>query len=99
MCHSSACEKCHITESDKYFNADSDIFSCFRSSTMSALPAKPGLHHSVSEWYSNNYQLSATAQHERLVSNVIRQEGRSLCNETNCKVGFCFVRMPSKKLQ
>ncbi|XP_067468445.1 tektin-2 [Thunnus thynnus] len=51
---------------------------------MSALPAKPGLHHSVSEWYSNNHQLSATAQHERHVSNVIRQEGRSLRNETNC---------------
>ncbi|XP_034560480.1 tektin-2 [Notolabrus celidotus] len=52
---------------------------------MSALPAKPGLHHSVSEWYSNNHQLSSTAQHERHVSNVIRQEGRSLRNETNCQ--------------
>ena len=54
---------------------------------MSALPAKPGLRLSVSEWHSNNDQLSATAQHERLISNVIRQEGRSLRNETNCKVG------------
>ncbi|KAG8004943.1 Tektin-2 [Nibea albiflora] len=52
---------------------------------MSALPAKPGLRHSVSEWYSNNHQLSDTAVHERYVSNVIRQEGRSLRNETNCK--------------
>ncbi|XP_071356819.1 tektin-2 [Trachinotus anak] len=52
---------------------------------MSALPAKPGLRLSVSEWHSNNRQLSATAQHERLISNVIRQEGRSLRNETNCK--------------
>ncbi|XP_040909686.1 tektin-2 [Toxotes jaculatrix] len=52
---------------------------------MSALPAKPGLRLSVSEWYSNNHQLSATAQHERLISNVIRQEGRSLRNETSCK--------------
>ncbi|XP_030266787.1 tektin-2 [Sparus aurata] len=52
---------------------------------MSALPAKPGLRHSVSEWYSNNHQLSETAQHERHVSNVIRQEGRSLRNETNCQ--------------
>ncbi|XP_023250707.1 tektin-2 [Seriola lalandi dorsalis] len=52
---------------------------------MSALPAKPGLHLSVSEWYSRNHQLSATAQHERLISNVIRQDGRSLRNETNCK--------------
>ncbi|XP_053190564.1 tektin-2 [Scomber japonicus] len=52
---------------------------------MSSLTAKPSLHHSVSEWNSNNYQLSATAQHERQVSNVIRHEGRSLRNETNCK--------------
>ncbi|KAM9340193.1 tektin-2 [Symphorus nematophorus] len=55
---------------------------------MSALPAKPALCHSVSEWYSNNQQLSATAQHERYVSNVIRQEGRSLRNETNCKTSW-----------
>ncbi|KAM6903171.1 tektin-2 [Lycodopsis pacificus] len=52
---------------------------------MSALPVKPGLRHSVSEWNSNNHQLSATAQHERFVSSVIRQEGRSLRNETNCQ--------------
>ncbi|XP_074543090.1 tektin-2 [Halichoeres trimaculatus] len=52
---------------------------------MSALRAKPGLRHSVSEWYSNNHQLSATAQHERDISNVIRQEGRSLRNETSSK--------------
>ncbi|KAM9386052.1 tektin-2 [Pholidichthys leucotaenia] len=50
---------------------------------MSALPVKPGLHHSVSEWCSNNQQLSATAQQERHISTVIRQEGRSLRNETN----------------
>ncbi|KAM7384631.1 hypothetical protein PAMA_011809 [Pampus argenteus] len=55
---------------------------------MSALPAKPCLHHSVSEWNSNNYQLSATAQHERHVSNVIRQEGRSLRSETNCQTAW-----------
>ncbi|GAA6233241.1 tektin-2 [Lates japonicus] len=52
---------------------------------MSALPAKPGLRLSVSEWHSNNHQLSATAEHERLISSVIRQDGRSLRNETNCK--------------
>ncbi|KAI4818338.1 hypothetical protein KUCAC02_011682 [Chaenocephalus aceratus] len=52
---------------------------------MSALLAKPSLRHSVSEWNSNNQQLSATAEHERYVSNVIRQEGRSLRNETNYK--------------
>ncbi|XP_018555153.2 LOW QUALITY PROTEIN: tektin-2 [Lates calcarifer] len=52
---------------------------------MSALPAKPGLRLSVSEWHSNNHQLSATAEHERLISSAIRQDGRSLRNETNCK--------------
>lgn len=56
---------------------------------MSALPAKPGLRLSVSEWHSNNHQLSATAEHERLISSAIRQDGRSLRNETNCKVGVC----------
>ncbi|XP_037651718.1 tektin-2 [Sebastes umbrosus] len=55
---------------------------------MSALPMKPALRHSVSEWESNNQQLSATAQHERYVSNEIRQEGRSLRNETNCKTAW-----------
>lgn len=62
---------------------------------MSALPAKPGLRHSVSEWISNNRQLSAAAQHERNVSNVIRQEGRSLRNETNCRVGSCLPGCPA----
>ncbi|XP_029920000.1 tektin-2 [Myripristis murdjan] len=52
---------------------------------MSTIPAKPGLRHSVSEWCSNNQQLSATAEHERRVSNVIRQEGRALRNETSSK--------------
>nr|XP_004569277.1 tektin-2 [Maylandia zebra]XP_012779570.1 tektin-2 [Maylandia zebra] len=52
---------------------------------MPSLNAKPGLHRSVSEWTSNNQQLSATAQHERHISNVIRQEGRTLRNETNFK--------------
>ncbi|XP_008299313.1 tektin-2 [Stegastes partitus] len=46
---------------------------------------KPGLRHSVSEWSSNNQQLSADAQHERHVSAAIRQEGRSLRNQTRCK--------------
>ncbi|XP_037548831.1 tektin-2 [Nematolebias whitei] len=55
---------------------------------MSALPLKPGLRHSVSEWSSNNHQLSTTAQHERHVSTVTRQEGRSLRNETNCQTAW-----------
>lgn len=58
---------------------------------MSALSAKPGVRHSVSEWSNNNHQLSAVAQHERHVSAVIRQEGRSLRNETSCTVGSSFV--------
>ncbi|XP_026156282.1 tektin-2 [Mastacembelus armatus] len=55
---------------------------------MSSLPAKPGLHHSVSEWHNNNHQLFATAQHERHISTTIRQEGRSLRNETSCKTAW-----------
>ncbi|XP_075995753.1 tektin-2 [Genypterus blacodes] len=50
---------------------------------MSALPVKPNLHHTVPEWNGNNQQLSVTAQHERHVSHVIRQEGRTLRNQTN----------------
>ncbi|KAM4631355.1 tektin-2 [Polymixia lowei] len=52
---------------------------------MSMVPTKPGLRHSVSDWESNNQQLSATAEHERHVSNDIRQEGRTLRNETTSK--------------
>uniref|UniRef100_A0A672ZHP2 Tektin n=1 Tax=Sphaeramia orbicularis TaxID=375764 RepID=A0A672ZHP2_9TELE len=55
---------------------------------MSALPVKPGLRHNVPEWDSNNQELSSTAQHERLVSNVIRQEGRALRNETSWKTNW-----------
>lgn len=61
---------------------------CFSRNMMPSLNAKPGLHRSVSEWTSNNQHLSATAQHERRISNVIRQEGRTLRNETNFKVGL-----------
>ncbi|XP_029976789.1 tektin-2 [Salarias fasciatus] len=50
---------------------------------MSSLPGKPGLRHSLSEWSSNNQQLSAAAAHERLVSTAIRQEGRSLRSHTH----------------
>ncbi|XP_008329308.1 tektin-2 [Cynoglossus semilaevis] len=50
---------------------------------MTSLPAKPGLRLSVPEWRTNNQQLSDTAQHERTVSNIVRQEGRCLRDETN----------------
>ncbi|XP_056154830.1 tektin-2 [Lampris incognitus] len=52
---------------------------------MSVFAAKPGLHHSVSDWQSNNRHLSATAEHERRVSNEIRQVGRTVRNETTSK--------------
>lgn len=54
-------------------------------SGMSAVSSKPGQHHSVLDWLRNNQQLSATAQSQRLTSAAIRQEGRSLRNETNCR--------------
>uniref|UniRef100_A0A3Q2PML4 Tektin n=2 Tax=Fundulus heteroclitus TaxID=8078 RepID=A0A3Q2PML4_FUNHE len=54
-------------------------------SRMSALSLKPSLRHSVSDWSSNNQQLSATAQHQRHVSHEVRQEGRALRNDTHCK--------------
>ncbi|XP_047239361.1 tektin-2 [Girardinichthys multiradiatus] len=52
---------------------------------MSAPSLKPSLRHNVSEWHSNNQQLSGTAQHDRHVSHEIRQEARTLRNETRCK--------------
>ncbi|KAM4539168.1 tektin-2 isoform 2-T2 [Odontesthes bonariensis] len=55
---------------------------------MSSLLVKPGLRHSVSEWQSNNQQLAATAQHERHASTAIRQEGRSLRNDTCCQTAW-----------
>jgi len=53
---------------------------------MSTMTARAGVHHSVADWQSNNQQLSATAEHERHVSHRVRQEGRSLRNETTIKV-------------
>ncbi|KAM9737865.1 tektin-2 [Menidia menidia] len=55
---------------------------------MSTLPAKPGLRRSVPDWFGNNQQLSATAQHERHVSTTIRQEGRSLRNQTRSQTAW-----------
>ncbi|RVE66681.1 hypothetical protein OJAV_G00109700 [Oryzias javanicus] len=49
------------------------------------LPVKPALRCSVSEWNNNNLQLWAEAQQQRLVSSEIRQECKSLRNETHCK--------------
>ncbi|XP_061885516.1 tektin-2 [Entelurus aequoreus] len=52
---------------------------------MSKHPEKPSVHYSVPEWCDNNNSLSTTAQIEQHLSNVIRQESRSLRNDTNCK--------------
>ncbi|XP_034016019.1 tektin-2 [Thalassophryne amazonica] len=52
---------------------------------MAAFHMKPALRHSVPEWGTNNQQLSATAQHERHISNMVQQEGRALRNDTSCK--------------
>ncbi|XP_024151475.2 tektin-2 [Oryzias melastigma] len=49
------------------------------------LPVKPALRCSVSEWNNNNLQLWAEAQQQRQVSGEIRQECRSLRNETHSK--------------
>ncbi|XP_011479627.1 tektin-2 [Oryzias latipes] len=49
------------------------------------LPVKPSLRCGVSEWNNNNLQLWAEAQQQRLVSSEIRQECKSLRNETHCK--------------
>ncbi|XP_068603558.1 tektin-2 [Brachionichthys hirsutus] len=52
---------------------------------MSHLPVKPGLHHGVAAWQSNNQQLSAAARQERHASRAIRQEGRSLRDGASCE--------------
>ncbi|XP_077404753.1 tektin-2 [Vanacampus margaritifer] len=55
---------------------------------MTKHPEKPLVHYGVPEWCNNNEQLSATAELERHFSNVIRQESRSLRNETSCKTNW-----------
>ncbi|XP_069051686.1 tektin-2 isoform X3 [Lepisosteus oculatus] len=49
---------------------------------MATLSAKPGQRLSVSDWQSGSQLLSSTAEHLRLQSQQIRQEGRALRNET-----------------
>uniref|UniRef100_A0A3Q2XWH8 Tektin n=1 Tax=Hippocampus comes TaxID=109280 RepID=A0A3Q2XWH8_HIPCM len=55
---------------------------------MTKHPEKPIVHYGVPEWCNNNEQLSATAELERYLSNVIRQESRTLRNDTNCKTNW-----------
>ncbi|MBN3319348.1 TEKT2 protein, partial [Atractosteus spatula] len=49
---------------------------------MATLSTKPGQRLSVSDWQSGSQLLSSTAEHLRLQSQQIRQEGRALRNET-----------------
>ncbi|RXN28555.1 tektin-2 [Labeo rohita] len=52
---------------------------------MATLSSKPGLRYSVSDWATNNKQISDTAEYKRSISHDIRQEGRALRNETTNK--------------
>uniref|UniRef100_A0A8C2F0R8 Tektin n=1 Tax=Cyprinus carpio TaxID=7962 RepID=A0A8C2F0R8_CYPCA len=55
---------------------------------MATLSSKPGLRYSVSDWATNNKQISHTAEKKRNVSHEIRQEGRALRNETTSKTNW-----------
>ncbi|XP_061661192.1 tektin-2 isoform X2 [Syngnathoides biaculeatus] len=55
---------------------------------MAKHPEKPIVHYGVPEWCNNNEELSATAELERHLSNIIRQESRSLRNDTDCKTNW-----------
>ncbi|XP_061597322.1 tektin-2 [Cololabis saira] len=52
---------------------------------MSGFTQKPGLHHSVSDWHSNNQQLSAAARQERQAAREVKREARSLRDLTSCQ--------------
>lgn len=53
---------------------------------MATLSSKPSLHYSVSDWATDNKQISDAAEHKRNISHEIRQAGRALRNETANKV-------------
>ncbi|KAF4100636.1 hypothetical protein G5714_018832 [Onychostoma macrolepis] len=55
---------------------------------MATLSSKPGLRYSVSDWATNNTQISHTAENKRNISHEIRQEGRALRNETTSKTNW-----------
>nr|AAQ97971.1 tektin 2 [Danio rerio] len=55
---------------------------------MATLSSKPASRYSVSDWATNNKQISDTAEHKRNVSHEIRQEGRALRNETTNKTSW-----------
>ncbi len=53
---------------------------------MATMSSKPGLRYSVSDWATNNTQISHTTENKRNISHEIREEGRALRNETTSKV-------------
>ncbi|XP_043072936.1 tektin-2 [Puntigrus tetrazona] len=55
---------------------------------MATLSSKPGLRYSVSDWATNNKQISHTAENKRDISHETRQEGRALRNETTIKTNW-----------
>ncbi|XP_051520595.1 tektin-2-like isoform X2 [Myxocyprinus asiaticus] len=58
------------------------------STNMATLSMKPGLRYSVSDWTTNNKQISDTAEHRRKISHEIRQDGRALRNQTANKTNW-----------
>ncbi|KAJ8389410.1 hypothetical protein AAFF_G00119480 [Aldrovandia affinis] len=52
---------------------------------MTTLSMKPGQRYSVPDWETSNMQISDTAIHKRGISHEIRQEARTLRNETTNK--------------
>ncbi|KAM4795990.1 tektin-2 [Rhinophrynus dorsalis] len=50
---------------------------------MTTLSLKPGSRFSVPDWHTSNSLISTNAERQRIASHQIRQEARTLCNETN----------------
>lgn len=53
---------------------------------MATLSVKPGSRFSVPDWHTNSALISTNAERQRSASHQIRQEARSLRNETNNQV-------------
>lgn len=50
---------------------------------MATLSLKSAQRYTVPDWFANNNQISSNSERQRYMSHQIRQEGRSLRNETN----------------
>lgn len=55
---------------------------------MATLSLKSAQRYTVPDWFANNNQISSNSERQRYMSHQIRQEGRSLRNETNNQVGM-----------